>query len=46
MLDHLAQTGVLARENGSWKVTSPLDRIDPGVPETLKQMLDACNWGI
>jgi predicted ATPase len=40
MLDHLAQTGVLARENGSWKVTSPLDRIDPGVPETLKHMLD------
>src|SRR5262249_43078324 len=40
MLDHLAHTDVLARENGSWKLMKPLDQIDPGVPETLKQMLD------
>src|SRR5262249_15424503 len=40
MLDHLAHTGVLDHADGSWKLTQPLDRIDPGVPETLKQMLD------
>ena len=40
MLDHLAQTGVLSRANGTWKLMKPLDQIDPGVPETLKQMLD------
>ena len=25
---------------GSWQMTIPVDRVDPGVPETLKQMLD------
>src|SRR5262249_45419777 len=38
--DHLARTHVLAREDGGWKLTAPIDRVDPGVPETLKQMLD------
>ena len=40
MLDHLAQRGVLAEANGRWTMTVPLERVDPGVPETLKQMLE------
>jgi DNA-binding winged helix-turn-helix (wHTH) protein/tetratricopeptide (TPR) repeat protein len=40
MLDHLAQQGVLSMAGGSWQMTIPVDRVDPGVPETLKQMLD------
>ena len=40
MLDHLARTGVLSRARGPWMLTRPIEQIDPGVPETLKQMLD------
>ena len=40
MLDHLAQQGVLSRADGSWKITVPLEQVDPGVPETLRQMLE------
>jgi DNA-binding winged helix-turn-helix (wHTH) protein/tetratricopeptide (TPR) repeat protein len=40
VLDHLTRSGVLARTNGSWQLTVPVDRIDPGVPDTLKSMLD------
>jgi DNA-binding winged helix-turn-helix (wHTH) protein/tetratricopeptide (TPR) repeat protein len=40
ILDHLVQTGTLAQTNGNWKVTAPVDELGPGVPETLKQMLD------
>ena len=40
MLDHLAHRGVLARANGHWTITVPLDEIQPGVPETLRQMLE------
>jgi tetratricopeptide (TPR) repeat protein len=40
MLDHLIRQGVLTQTNGRWTITIPLDQIDPGVPETLKQMLE------
>ena len=40
MLDHLVQQGVLTQENGPWRITVPLEQIDPGVPETLRQMLE------
>jgi DNA-binding winged helix-turn-helix (wHTH) protein/tetratricopeptide (TPR) repeat protein len=52
MIDHLAQRGVLAQASGSssgsgaaggggrWRVTVPLEQVDPGVPDTLKQMLE------
>lgn len=40
MLDHLAKQGVLSREGGRWKLTASLERVDPGVPETLRQMLE------
>jgi DNA-binding winged helix-turn-helix (wHTH) protein/tetratricopeptide (TPR) repeat protein len=40
MLDHLAQQGVLSNASGRWAVTGPIEAIDPGVPETLRQMLN------
>jgi DNA-binding winged helix-turn-helix (wHTH) protein/tetratricopeptide (TPR) repeat protein len=41
MLDHLVQTGVVAPDNGkNWRLTAPLDDVDPGVPDTLKQLFD------
>src|SRR5579864_3450397 len=40
MLDHLAKQGVLSRQDGNWKLTVPLERVNPGVPETLRQMLE------
>jgi tetratricopeptide (TPR) repeat protein len=40
MLDHLRQQGVLAQVEGRWTVTVPLEKVNPGVPETLKQMLE------
>ena len=40
MLDHLVQQGTLAKVDGRWRITAPLEQIDPGVPETLKQMLE------
>jgi predicted ATPase len=39
MLDHLVQQGVLSKTGGRWAMTVPLDQVDPGVPETLRQML-------
>jgi DNA-binding winged helix-turn-helix (wHTH) protein/tetratricopeptide (TPR) repeat protein len=40
MLDHLAQQGVLSQADGRWRMTVPLEEVDPGVPETLRQMLE------
>jgi DNA-binding winged helix-turn-helix (wHTH) protein/tetratricopeptide (TPR) repeat protein len=40
MLDYLEKRGILSQMNGRWRTTVPLARVDPGVPDTLKQMLD------
>jgi DNA-binding winged helix-turn-helix (wHTH) protein/tetratricopeptide (TPR) repeat protein len=40
MLDHLTQQGVLLQTDGRWRMTIPIDQVDPGVPETLRQMLE------
>jgi DNA-binding winged helix-turn-helix (wHTH) protein/tetratricopeptide (TPR) repeat protein len=48
MIDHLAQRGLLAHASGvagtagagGWRLTVPLEEVDPGVPDTLKQMLE------
>lgn len=40
MLDHLVRRRILAQSDGRWRVTVPLEEVDPGVPETLKQMLE------
>ena len=40
-LDHLKQRGLISRENGGWQCSDPLDRIELGVPESLRQMIEA-----
>jgi DNA-binding winged helix-turn-helix (wHTH) protein/tetratricopeptide (TPR) repeat protein len=40
MLDHLVQQGALSETGGRWLMTTPLEKVDPGVPETLRQMLE------
>ena len=40
-LDHLTQQGLLTREPGHWHLQVPLAEIDLGVPESLRQMIDA-----
>jgi DNA-binding winged helix-turn-helix (wHTH) protein/tetratricopeptide (TPR) repeat protein len=40
MLDHLEQQGALSRADGRWALTVRVEDVDPGVPETLKQMLE------
>jgi DNA-binding winged helix-turn-helix (wHTH) protein/tetratricopeptide (TPR) repeat protein len=40
LLDHLRQQGVIAQTDGQWRMSAPLEDINPGVPETLKQMLE------
>jgi DNA-binding winged helix-turn-helix (wHTH) protein/tetratricopeptide (TPR) repeat protein len=40
-LDHLTQRGFILRENGSWQFRVPLEEIQLGIPETLRQMIEA-----
>ena len=40
MLDHLAHQGRLTQVDGRWVMTAPLDQSDPGVPDTLKHLLE------
>lgn len=40
MLDHLSHNGVLSQAEGRWRLTTTLEEVDPGVPETLRQMLE------
>jgi DNA-binding winged helix-turn-helix (wHTH) protein/tetratricopeptide (TPR) repeat protein len=39
ILEEMVKKGMISNGQGRWKLTQPLDRIDPGVPETLHEML-------
>ena len=39
--DQLTEKGLIREDNGRWLATARMDRLDPGVPETLRQMLEA-----
>jgi len=39
--DQLLEKGLIREDNGRWMATARMDRLDPGVPETLRQMLEA-----
>jgi predicted ATPase/DNA-binding winged helix-turn-helix (wHTH) protein len=41
VLDHLTQQGVLAREPDGWQLRVPLAALAVGVPESLRQMIEA-----
>jgi predicted ATPase len=40
-LDHMTEHGLIAREGGRLVLKVPLEEIDLGVPETLRQMIEA-----
>jgi DNA-binding winged helix-turn-helix (wHTH) protein/tetratricopeptide (TPR) repeat protein len=40
-LEHLTRRGLISRENRAWQIRVPLAEIDLGVPETLRQMIEA-----
>jgi predicted ATPase len=40
-LEHLSQRGMISRENASWQPRLPLEQIVVGVPEDLRQMIEA-----
>jgi DNA-binding response OmpR family regulator len=40
-LDHMTEHGSIAREAGKWRLQVPLQEIDLGVPEILRQMIEA-----
>jgi DNA-binding winged helix-turn-helix (wHTH) protein/tetratricopeptide (TPR) repeat protein len=40
MLDHLVHQGVLSQVNGRWSMRVPIENADPGVPDTLRQLLE------
>lgn len=40
IVQDLVKKGLIAEEHSRWKLTQPLEDIEPGVPETLQQMLD------
>ncbi len=39
-IEHLEQRRVLSNAGGRWRLTVPVEQVDPGVPDTLKQMLE------
>lgn len=40
IVQDMVKKGLIAQARGAWMLTKPLEDIDPGVPETLQQMLD------
>ena len=40
-LDHLTRGGFISREKGHWQLAVPLEQIELGVPENLRQMIEA-----
>jgi len=40
LVDQMRQKGLLAAGDGGWTLTVPFARLDPGVPQTLQQLLE------
>jgi DNA-binding winged helix-turn-helix (wHTH) protein/tetratricopeptide (TPR) repeat protein len=40
-LEYLTRRGLISRENRAWQIRVPLAEIELGVPETLRQMIEA-----
>ena len=41
VLDDLAQRGLITRQDGSWRPAVPLEQLDCGVPDSLRQMIES-----
>jgi DNA-binding winged helix-turn-helix (wHTH) protein/tetratricopeptide (TPR) repeat protein len=40
IVEDMVKKGLIAQDNGGWRLTTPTEEIDPGVPETLQRMLE------
>ncbi|MBZ5600810.1 MAG: AAA family ATPase [Acidobacteriia bacterium] len=40
IVDEMRQKGLLAEQDGRWVLTVPADRLAPGIPQTLQQLLE------
>ena len=40
MIEQMRQKGLLAEKDGRWALTVAPERVEPGVPETLRQMIE------
>jgi hypothetical protein len=39
ILEEMVKKGMISNSQGRWRLTKPLDQLDPGVPETLRELL-------
>jgi hypothetical protein len=39
LVQDMVKRGLIGKSGGSWALTLPLEQVDPGVPETLQEML-------
>src|SRR5437879_4693836 len=40
-LEHMSSRGLLSREGGRWRLTGPAERIELGVPDDLRRLIEA-----
>ena len=40
-LEHMRSRGLVSREAGGWRLTAPPDRIELGVPDSLRRLIEA-----
>ena len=40
IVQDMVKKGLIVQDNEGWRLTTPLEEIDPGVPETLQRMLE------
>jgi tetratricopeptide (TPR) repeat protein len=41
ILQDMVKKGLIGKTDGRWKLTVPLEKVDPSVPETLDQLIEA-----
>src|SRR5262249_28871286 len=41
IVQDMMKKGLIVHDDGEWKLSTPLETIDPGVPQSLQQMLEA-----
>jgi predicted ATPase len=40
-LEHMSSRGLISREGGTWRLTGPAERIELGVPDGLRRLIEA-----
>ena len=41
VLEHLRQRGYVRKQNGAWQIDVPQDQVDLGVPENMRELIEA-----